>query len=189
MSADGTANQSPSLPPANPLDDMPELLDSGDPEQLLRLFRETMRDQIRSNLDLAGKVGDLDEEVGKLASLIRSQSDVYAQQLREIHKKMSGRTEETDNALMQIAKELASIRQDQMSEAEARKKQDSIHEEEITGVKQNVAIVKAEASYAMRTLAMVKETVTTKNVAKGTFLAVVVSVIEAVIKNWDKIFS
>jgi len=188
MSADKTTHQPPSLPPMDALDDMPELPDSDNPEQLLRLFRETMRDQIRSNQRLEGRLFSVEEETGKLSALVRNQSAVYSEQLKKIHDKLSGRTAETDNALMQIARELAVIRRDQAAEADARKKQDSIHEEEITGVKHDVAVAKTEASYAVRTLAMVKETVTTKNVAKGTFLAIVVSVIETVIKNWDKIF-
>lgn len=170
------------------LDDILDTPDSDKPEHLLRLFRETMLDQIRSNRSVTARVDGLDKEVSTLSSLVRNQSKALSDQFAEIHKKLSDRSEETDTALMEIARELASIRRDHKEEAEARKRQDSIHEEEVTGVKHEIAIVKSEASYAVRTLAVLKETVTTKNVVKGTFLAIVVSAIEAVVKNWDKIF-
>ena len=141
-------------------------------EYLLRLYRETMAETIESNRKL-------NEEVGVLSSLVRNQSDVLATQLRTIHDRISDLSDYTSESLGKIAKELAE-----------RKKMDSIHEEEITGVKHNVELVKAEAGYAVRTIDFVKEMVTKKNVAKGTFLAVVVTVIEKAIQNipWDKIF-
>lgn len=159
----------------------------GREEYLLRLYQGTLQEQIRATKGHDRQIGDLDKEVGDLSGLLRNHADSTGKTLARIESKVIGIEEHVDSGFAEIMKELATIRTEQKAEAEAREKQDSIHETEITGVKERVELTEKKVGWVASSLAVVKETVTTRNVAKGTFLAVVVSIIEAVIKNWDKI--
>ncbi len=156
-------------------------------EYLLRLYQGTLQEQIRSTKGHDKKIFDLDREVGELSGLLRNHAKATGDSLARVEAKLEGLNSHIDSSFAEIMRELASIRTAQKAEAEAREKQDSIHETEITGVKERVELTEKRVGWVASSLAVVKETVTTRNVAKGTFLAVVVSIIEAVIKNWDKI--
>jgi len=159
----------------------------GREEYLLRLYQGTLQEQIRATKGHDKRIDDLDKEVGGLSGILRNHVQATGETLGRIEGKIEGINSHVDSSFASIMSELATIRKAQKEEAEAREKQDSIHETEITGVKERVELTEKKVGWVASSLAVVKETVTTRNVAKGTFLAVVVSIIEAVIKNWDKI--
>lgn len=168
-------------------EDFKSLPPQGREEYLLRLYQGTLQEQIRATKGHDKRIDDLDREVGELNSLLRNYVESTGGTIARIDTGIKELNVHVDSSFAEIMKELAAIRTAQKAEAEARERQDSIHETEITGVKERVELTEKKVGWVASSLAVVKETVTTRNVAKGTFLAVVVSIIEAVIKNWDKI--
>ncbi len=170
-------------------------------EYLLRQHRETVQHSIDSTKRIEDALSNLlvvvqenVAETNKLSGLVGNQSLAIAQQFRDINGRIDGlvKFDGMDaESFGAVAAELASIRVRIEEEKKAREKQDSIHEEEITGVEHKVAQAekKADAAHEKAETLFTKVTsqLTATNVAKGTFLGVVTVAIEALVKNLDVI--
>lgn len=170
-------------------------------EYLLRQHRETVQHSIDSTKRIEDALSNLlvvvqenVAETNKLSGLVGNQSLAIAQQFRDINGRIDGlvKFDGMDaESFGAVAAELASIRVRIEEEKKAREKQDSIHEEEITGVEHKVARAekKADAAHEKAETLFTKVTsqLTATNVAKGTFLGVVTVAIEALVKNLDVI--
>lgn len=173
-------------------------------EYLLRQHRETVQHSIDSTKRIEDALSNLlvvvqenVAETNKLSGLVGNQSLAIAQQFRDINGRIDGlvKFDGMDaESFGAVAAELAAIRTRIEEEKKAREKQDSIHEEEITGVEHKVAQAekKAEAAHekadkAETLMHKVTSQITVTNVAKGTFLGVVTVAIEALVKNLDVI--
>jgi len=173
-------------------------------EYLLRQHRETVQQSIESTERIEGALAGVLAEVqlnstglGELSAIVGNQSQVLAEQFKKVHDRIDGLVHFNGmdaESFGAVAAELASIRTRIEEEKKAREKQDSIHEEEITGVGHKVAEVhevaekaaeKAEKAEGL--IHKVTSQITVTNVAKGTFLGVVTVAIEAVVKNIDVI--
>lgn len=170
-------------------------------EYLLRQHRETVQQSIESTTRIENALANLlvvvqenVAETNKLSGLVGNQSLVLAEQFDRINKRIDGlvKIDGMDaESFGAVAAELASIRVRIEEEKKAREKQDSIHEEEITGVEHKVARAEKKAEEAREKaetlFTKVTSQITATNVAKGTFLGVVTVAIEALVKNIDVI--
>lgn len=168
-------------------------------EYLLRQHRETVQQSIDSTKRIEDALTGVLTEVQLnstglegLSAIVGNQSKVLAEQFKKVHDRIDGlvKFDGMDaESFGAVAAELAAIRTRIEEEKKAREKQDSIHEEEITGVEHKVAQAekKADAAHEKAETLFTKVTsqLTATNVAKGTFLGLVAVVIEAVLKNID----
>jgi DNA repair ATPase RecN len=170
-------------------------------EYLLRQHRETVQHSIDSTKRIEDALTGVLTEVqsntsnlNELSAIVGNQSKVLAEQFKKVHDRIDGlvKFDGMDaESFGAVAAELAAIRTRIEEEKKAREKQDSIHEEEITGVEHKVAQAekKADAAHEKAETLFTKVTsqLTATNVAKGTFLGVVTVAIEALVKNLDVI--
>lgn len=170
-------------------------------EYLLRQHRETVQHSIDSTKRIEDALTGVLTEVqsntsnlNELSAIVGNQSKVLAEQFKKVHDRIDGlvKFDGMDaESFGAVAAELAAIRTRIEEEKKAREKQDSIHEEEITGVEHKVARAekKADAAHEKAETLFTKVTsqLTATNVAKGTFLGVVTVAIEALVKNIDVI--
>lgn len=173
-------------------------------EYLYRSHRETVKQSIDSTrriedamAAMLAEVQDTNSSVRSLQGMVGNQAKVIADQFRDVYRRLDGIERSVGveaESFGVVAKELAEIQRKLDDERKARERQDSLHEEEITGVghKAVVAVQKAEeasekAAKAETAVSKALAQVNLTNVSKGVFLGVVAAIIEALAKNADHV--
>ena len=161
-------------------------------EYLYRTSRETMHDVLvavagltRAVRDNTAKLENLDTTVRGLQGIVGNQAVTIASQVKslmESDRALRAGADQVDGEVGQIAAELASIRKWIERESEERKKMDSIHEEEITGVGHKAVHAIERVQKAEGAVEQLKSVVTVGNVAKGVGIGAIVEIVSQLIK-------
>lgn len=164
-------------------------------EQRLDYLRQTQEQLVSEVARLSSESKTNTLEVHRVGGLVANQTKVILEQFQKLNERLDAEMLENAEKFGQVAKNLAGLESKVIAESEARQKQDSLHEDEITGVKHKAlsAEEKAHGAHekaekAQGALEKVRAEISLLNVAKGVFLGVVVKVISFLMDHLGKGF-